>query len=203
MRTSRAASRSSKPSLTARMLVSIDPDRRFKARARARSVRARTSSLTASAWVRSSLPLRKARRVNSPGPAGRNPAPCRVSRTRRMITGLPWVEISAEFSPVKLLGSRNTAISTSSIRTLSLTAAPAAAGSHSQPCIRVCPPARSRLPPPDGTNSAASSASELGPDTRITARALCPHGVARAAIGSSGWKSRSIIVEKDSGIAFA
>ncbi len=41
---------------------------------RARGVLARMTSITASAWVRSILPLRKARRVNSPGSAARAPA---------------------------------------------------------------------------------------------------------------------------------
>ena len=52
-------------------------------------------SMTASAWVRSSLPLRKARWVNSPGRAGRAPAAYRASRAVALELGglLPGVAV--------------------------------------------------------------------------------------------------------------
>ena len=66
----------------------------------ARSVLARTISFTASARVRSMRPFRKARWVNSPGPAGRNPLRVRRERSRWITGMLPWEMISALSSPV-------------------------------------------------------------------------------------------------------
>ena len=47
-----------------------------------------TAHMTASAWVRPSLPFRNARRVYSPGAAGWAPA-ARQASTRRRATALP------------------------------------------------------------------------------------------------------------------
>ena len=47
-------------------------------------------SMTPSAWVRSSLPLRKARRVNSPGPAGTAPQARKRPNTSRVARMPPW-----------------------------------------------------------------------------------------------------------------
>jgi hypothetical protein len=57
-------------------------------------------SATASAWERSILPFRKARRVNSPGWAMR--APLLISRRiiSACMNGEPWQLISAVSSPV-------------------------------------------------------------------------------------------------------
>ena len=57
-------------------------------------------SATASACSRSSLPLRYARRVNSPGAAARAPAARSASSTLRGVSTPPWVEISTVSSPV-------------------------------------------------------------------------------------------------------
>jgi len=51
-------------------------------------------SMTASAWAKSSLPLRKARRVNSPGPAGWTPRPNNRSRMAWRTAVPPWQVIS-------------------------------------------------------------------------------------------------------------
>ena len=58
------------------------------------------SSITASAWVRSIFPLRKARRVNSPGWAGEAPAASTSWSRRRVIYSPPWQESSTTSSPV-------------------------------------------------------------------------------------------------------
>ncbi len=62
------------------------------------------SSATASAALRSSLPFRKARRVNSPGPAGRAPAWNSARRVSPATAGLPWTCSSTTSSPVALRG---------------------------------------------------------------------------------------------------
>ena len=51
---------------------------------------ARTKSLMASASSRLSLPLRNARRVNSPGLAGRSPSAIKRAAIARMTASLPW-----------------------------------------------------------------------------------------------------------------
>src|SRR6266536_3160919 len=66
----------------------------------ARSVRARIKSITASAWVRSILPLRNARSVNSPGRAALAPARRQASRTFAETSVPPWQLISTKSSPV-------------------------------------------------------------------------------------------------------
>ena len=73
-------------------------------------------SATASACVRSILPLRKARRVNSPRSARRAPARRHASSTAASRTGPPWHWSSATSSPVKVLGpGMNTASESSSV----------------------------------------------------------------------------------------
>ena len=64
------------------------------------SARAETTSMTASASLRSILPLRKALLVNSPGSAGR--APVRLSRykIRATVRLPPWQLSSSMSSPV-------------------------------------------------------------------------------------------------------
>ena len=66
----------------------------------AAAVSASMRSMTASAWVRSSRPFKKARFVNSPGPACLAPAANRAASTSRRTTGDPWQWNSAESSPV-------------------------------------------------------------------------------------------------------
>ena len=60
-----------------------------RAEASARSELAWIKSAIASAWVRSILPARKARRVNSPGSAERQPRARQSSTSRRTRRGLP------------------------------------------------------------------------------------------------------------------
>ena len=68
--------------LTALMLYALVRRWDRRSEAAALSVLAAIRSATASAWVRSSLPLRKARLVNSPGSAGLAPA-LRISPSSR------------------------------------------------------------------------------------------------------------------------
>jgi len=65
------------------------PDSCETAASAAASPRAEMRSITASAWVRSILPLRNARRVNSPGSAGRAPAANTARRTSSATTAPP------------------------------------------------------------------------------------------------------------------
>ena len=58
--------------------------------AAASAVSASIRSMTASAWVRSICPFKNARRVNSPGPACRNPAANRASSPAVSAAGDPW-----------------------------------------------------------------------------------------------------------------
>mmetsp|Transcript_10454 Transcript_10454/g.43280 ORF Transcript_10454/g.43280 Transcript_10454/m.43280 type:complete len:249 (-) Transcript_10454:390-1136(-) len=83
-RASSSASRSTHRARASRTGDARPPRNAASAPSAARSVLAVTSECTASACVRSSLPLRKARRVNSPGLASRTPAapPDGSSRSR-------------------------------------------------------------------------------------------------------------------------
>ena len=56
--------------------------------------------ITASAWARSTLPFKKARRVNSPGPAGEAPASSTSCKSRLVTYRPPWQESSTTSSPV-------------------------------------------------------------------------------------------------------
>ena len=76
---------------------------RLAARAATRawySVSAAIRSRTASAWVRSMRPCRKARCVNSPGRASRAPASRAAAPAGSRITGDPCAAISSTSSPV-------------------------------------------------------------------------------------------------------
>ena len=72
----------------------------FRASLRARSVFADMSSATASAWVRSSFPFRKALFVNSPGSARRAPSSNSLWSTSLRMRGFPWRLNSTISSPV-------------------------------------------------------------------------------------------------------
>ena len=76
------------------------PLSRLRAPRRAAAVADWITSATASAWVRSSLPLRKARRVNSPGSAARAPWPNSAATTVAATRLEPWQVISTVSSPV-------------------------------------------------------------------------------------------------------
>ena len=82
---------------------------------RLRSVFDAMSSATASACARSSLPLRKARFVNSPGSASRAPRFTTKSNTAVSGTIPPWQLNSTMSSPVYVLGACMTPSKTSSI----------------------------------------------------------------------------------------
>ena len=81
---------------------------------RANSVREWIKSATASAWARSMRPLRKARRVNSPGSARRAPRASTASKTSFAGNNPPWQVISTTSSRVKVRGACITETSTSS-----------------------------------------------------------------------------------------
>ena len=72
------------------------------------------TSITASAWERSILPLRNARLVNSPGSAIMAPFFSTVSSTFFMAKTPPWQSISMVSSPVYVRGPRMAMTSTSS-----------------------------------------------------------------------------------------
>ena len=63
-------------------------------------VRARMSPSMASAWTRSRRPCTTARRVNSPGLAGRAPRTTQRASTASTSAGLPWQDSSTTSSPV-------------------------------------------------------------------------------------------------------
>ena len=71
-----------------------------KAAFRACSPLAEIRPITASAWAKSIFPLRKARRVNSPGPAGAAPASSTSWSRRFVMYSPPWQESSTTSSPV-------------------------------------------------------------------------------------------------------
>ena len=77
------------------------PPPRFASAARmAERVSASMTSATAAAALRSILPLRNARRVNSPGCASRAPQAKSARTTSRAPTGEPWTCSSSISSPV-------------------------------------------------------------------------------------------------------
>lgn len=72
-------------------------------------------SATASAWVRSRRPFKKARCVNSPGPARRQPARTSSRTTSDWINVEPWILNSIVSSPVYERGPQSTKARPSSI----------------------------------------------------------------------------------------
>ena len=66
----------------------------------AASVEEEIRSATASAWARSIFPFRKARCVNSPGPAIRHPAATSLRISSDTMYKEAWQDISTESSPV-------------------------------------------------------------------------------------------------------
>ena len=143
-------------------------------------VRACTTSSTASAWARSSRPLRNARRVNSPGWASRAPS-CRQSdNTLCSGTVPPWQSISTTSSRVYECGARIRAASTSSTRS-------PVWGSRKYPNTRRCDshspgaPGRSEA----GTNMRERIGSACGPLRRMVPIPPSPGGVAMATMVSS------------------
>ena len=95
-RASNAVSRAAQPPYS----LASAPSAWRSAWRRCPAVSAATRSTIPSAAVRSSLPCRKARRVNSPGSAGRAPAVTRASATPATTAGPPCRWNSALSSPV-------------------------------------------------------------------------------------------------------
>ncbi|MCY1286884.1 hypothetical protein D9M69_369840 [compost metagenome] len=95
-------------STSLRIALENSPSIERAAERAAASVLASIRSATASAWARSSLSLRKARRVNSPGSARRRPMLSPACRQRVssicITTGPPWPCNSSTSSPVYELG---------------------------------------------------------------------------------------------------
>ena len=127
---------------------------------RCASVSAAARSAIASACTRSSLPLRKARRVNSPGSARRSPSRPSAAISAASTARLPCRCNSATSSPVALCGAGNHSTSPSSMSS-------PLAGSRS----RTCRARRGGGRPPA---SAASAGPACGPDMRTTAIAAVP-----------------------------
>ena len=111
---SRCARRRSSRSPQPRYSAPSAPSSWRNAWRRCASVSAAARSATASAWVRSSLPFRKARRVNSPGSARRNPCRRSTAMTEASTARLPCRCSSATSSPVALRGPGNHSASASS-----------------------------------------------------------------------------------------
>ena len=82
------------------MLFASAPSSAVRARAAPCRPAAPMRLITASAWVRSMRPFTKARRVYSPGPAGRAPAAMQASMRLWATTGPPWQLSSTTSSPV-------------------------------------------------------------------------------------------------------
>ena len=131
-------------------------------------------SATASACVRSILPLRKARRVNSPRSASRAPQARHASSTEASRTGPPWHWNSATSSPVKVLGPGMCTASASSSTLPSV--------SRTRPRRRVH--GLNPFPFPAGRNSFSRMGSASGPLTRTMPTPPAPGAVAIAAIVS-------------------
>ena len=142
-------------------------DRRA-ARAARRSAAA-IRSATASAWTRSSLPLRKARWLNSPGPAWRAPSSQQRSTSRRSSTGLPWACSSTTSSPVKLCGPGNASTRPSSI---------------TSPAASVKVARRARRGSSDCPHRCRAICKACGPDSRTMPTPPAPGAVAIAAMVS-------------------
>ncbi len=83
------------------------PSSDLRAARAARRSPAAIRSAMASAWAKSSLRLRNARALNSPGRAGRAPSSQQRATSCRSSTGLPCACSSSTSSPVKLRGAGN------------------------------------------------------------------------------------------------
>ena len=134
-------------------------------------VRASIRSATASACSRSMRPLTTARRLNSPGSAGRAPAATHAANTDAGTTRPPCVHSSSTSSPVYELGAGKNVASASSSCTPStgcLSATRVATRGTSSPAP-----------------SALATARAFAPLTRSRASAPRPSAVATATIVSS------------------
>ena len=167
---SRLATVSSTPSRRASMPRPRRPSSWRAAARRARGVLARMMSITASAWVRSMRPFKKARRENSPGSAARAPWRSANSSTLAARRIPPWQVISAISSPVKLPGASNQV---------------ASAWSTTSPPSRMRPKTAWRGVEGFPLKIRARIFFESGPERRTIAMAPSPGGVAMAAMVSS------------------
>ncbi|KAG1086801.1 hypothetical protein G6F40_013863 [Rhizopus arrhizus] len=102
-------------STTASMRRENTPSSERRAARAARLSPAAIRSAMASAWARSSLPLRNARSLNSPGRAWRAPSAMQRATSSCNSTGLPCPCSSTTSSPVKLFGAGNHSTMPSSI----------------------------------------------------------------------------------------
>ena len=129
-------------------------------------------SATASAWVRSRRPFRKARCVNSPGPASLHPAITRRRKTSAWMNLEPWIFNSTVSSPVYEPGPQRTRASPSSI---------VSRGSDSDR-MRPKTTFRSESQVSVFENTALESSKARGPETRTTAIPPAPGAVEIATI---------------------
>ena len=141
------------------------------------SVSAAIRSTRPSTSLRSSLPLSKARRVNSPASAGRRPGSAASASSAAAITARPPCRCSSAMSsPVKLRGP----------------------GSHSTRPRSMAAPERGSLSRAKaarrsggrGPASASSAAPASGPETRTTATPARPGALESAKIVSPGVMAR-------------
>jgi hypothetical protein len=142
--------------------------------------------------VRSILPFINARNVNSPRRLSLNPAARRLAITPFTAALPPWQEISAQSSPVKDFGARNTETRTWSILSGVLTVCIEEGADWSadgegfesiQPNTMEFPGAERSFW--EGENTDANNRRQSFPDVLTTASAFSPQPVARAAMGES------------------
>ena len=134
-----------------------------------------------SAWAKSIRPFKNARRVNSPGKAGRAPNSMAAPINRRTTAAPPWHCISARSLPVKDSGPRKKMVIPSSMTD----PGPALPdrGSIQRPRI-ARRSARAGWDFPRGLKSLPISSSAPCPSMRTIAIAPCPGAVALATIKS-------------------
>ena len=133
-------------------------------------------SATASAWLRSIFPFRKARSVNSPGLASLQPSDMSICITRLRMYSEPWQENSTESSPVYECGALNeTAMTSSSVLPSSFFISPNTAV--------LCCISENAFLYPLGVNILEATAMDSSPDIRIMPNAP-PVAVAMAQIVS-------------------
>ena len=165
-------------SVTERISFDKAPSRAWYAAFAACSPWAEIMFITDSASERSSLPFRKARFVNSPGPAASAPAANTSRRIFCMTNMPPWHWSSTTSSPVYDAGARNTRHTAWSTGER----LPSSAGSTTVPKCMVYPAASSSETPSfAGTKTLEATCSASPPEIRTMPMPPAAFGVAMAA----------------------
>src|SRR6185503_2712290 len=170
---SHKVSRASTPSRIAVARSPRPPSRSSAAAARADSLPASVSASTPSARERSRRPLRKARRVNSPGRAARAPSASRRARAQASSGSAPGRWNSATSSRVKERGAR--------IQRSVTGWSPRPSSKRPRTHSRALPGSK---PGRSSRKVARTRAAEPGPERRTMPRRAGPGGVEMAAIVS-------------------